>query len=1143
MPTAATNWARMMAFFDERFGEENAVFGHVLKIAVCVILTASPLDAKNRKQAAPPAPVYDEVLYQALHWRCIGPFRGGRVTTVTGVPSRPHVYYMGATGGGVWRTEDSGLTWKCLSDGFFKTGSVGAIAVADADPNVVYAGMGEAQVRGVTTSHGDGVYKSTDSGATWRHLGLEGTRQISAVRVHPQNPDMAYVAAQGNIWKPNAERGVYRTVDGGQSWELVLHVSDRAGASDLSMDPNNPRILYAAFWEHQRLPWKVISGGPGSGLYKSVDGGDTWNELTEGLPASMGKIGVAVSPADGERVWAIVEAKDGGLYRSDNGGKKWTRVNQDRVLRARSWYYTKVFADPLDRETVYVLNAPVMRSIDGGKSFSRIATPHGDNHDLWIHPRDNRVMINGNDGGANVSSNGGKTWTGQANQPTAQFYRVIADNRFPYYVYGGQQDNSTVAIPSRTVDGGILPRHWRAVGGCESAHIAFDPDDPMLIYAGCYQGIITEYDWRAQKSRNVMAYPFLGLGSDPIDQKYRFNWNAPILTSPHDRNVIYHAGNVILKSEDRGHSWVEISPDLTRDQEEKQGKGGGPITNEAAGAETYNTLMYVVESPHQAGVIWAGSDDGLVHLTRDGGQSWQNVTPPGVGEAMINAIEVSPHDPAKAYLAVYGYKLGDMRPHVFKTGDYGQSWTKVVNGLGPESTVRVVREDPVRPGLLFAGAEDGLHLSFNDGQVWQRFQRNLPVCPVTDLRIKDGDLVAATQGRAFWILDDITPLRQLDDSVAVAKAHLFKPRAAYRMDGFGPDPNTFGDSPRLQTRGDNPPNGALIYYYFAEKPDPKTVKLEILDAEGKTVRVFYPKKETKKGKKPKAQQADGGDKKTSDAGKGKKGKRRAKPAAAAKPSAEQAVAKAKTGEDDKEKKEPEDERRRTAPLPVKAGMNRFVWDQRGEAATRVPKLFVFGSVRGHKLAPGTYKARLTVDDWSQEQAFELVQDPRRPRSAEAFREQQDMLDDLWANLNQVQESIKRMRAVRDQVNALVKRVKKRDFGKQVQKAGKALVKRIGAWEKKVAQPQQKTFQDVINFPNRLNAHFIHLIGVVDGGDPPVTAGARARFDDLNAEWQTLQTEMTEILGAELDEFNRIFREQQTPAVIVPTFEEVTDQKQ
>ena len=1020
-------------------------------------------------QEEPEYPV-DPALMQGMKWRNIGPYRGGRAVAVAGVADDIFTYYMGATGGGVWKTEDGGVSWKNVSDGFFKTGSVGAVEVAASDPNVVYVGMGEAPIRGVTTSHGDGVYKSTDAGKTWTHLGLEKTRQISRIQIHPKNPDVVYVAAQGNQWTTNPERGIYRSTDGGATWALVLHVDEKTGASDLSMDPTNPRILYAAFWEHQRLPWKVISGGEGGGVYKSTDGGDTWEELTEGLPEMPGKVGVAVSPANPDRVWAMVEADDGGFFRSDNAGKTWTRVNKQRVLRARAWYYTHVIADPVDDETVYVLNAPMMKSVDGGRTFKPIPVPHGDNHCLWINPHDNQVMINCNDGGANVSFNGGKTWSTQTNQPTAQFYRVITDNQFPYHVYGGQQDNSSVAIASRTDDGGIGREDWYPVGGCESAFPAFDPDDPTLVYAGCYQGIISEYNHATKQSRNVMAYPFLGLGADPQNLKYRFNWNAPIVASPHDPTVIYHAANKLLKSTDRGNSWEEISPDLTRNEPEKHGNGGGPITNEAAGAETYNTIFYVVESPHEAGTIWVGTDDGLVHLTRDGGQTWQDVTPGGIGEAQVNAIDVSPHDPASAYLAVTRYKFGDYTPHVFKTNDYGQNWERVVEGIGEEAFVRVVREDPARRGLLYAGTETGLYISFDDGEQWQPFQLNLPVVAITDLAIRNNDLVAATQGRAFWILDDLSPLHQLNDQIAGADVHLFAPRAASRM---------AGGSNQMPGQGQNPPSGAILYYAFAEAPDTSTidVKLDILDGD-RVIRTITPK-----AKGPS----------TPGPGGGQAGQK----------------------------------------LPVKVGLNRFVWDLRHKNVTQVPKLFTFGSLQGYRVGPGTYTARLTVGEVEQSQSFEVVADPRKNLLPTDFREQQSMLASIYEMVDEIHASVAKMQQVREQVGGLIARAKGHPEADTIAAAGKVLMDRMTAWEEALVQPKQETFQDVINFPNKLNAEFIWLLGNVDSAGPPVTQGARDRFADLSQRWNEHRVEMNVLLEQEVAEFNMLVQQQAVPAVIVP----------
>ena len=707
---------------------------------------------RDRQQQTDDWQALPDSLFQAMKWRNVGPFRGGRSTTVCGVVGHPDLYYMGTVGGGLWRTENGGKVWRNISDGYFKTGSVGAVAVSNSDPNVIYVGMGEAPVRGVMTSHGDGVYKSTDAGASWQNVGLPKVRQISKVRIHPTNPDIVYVSAQGSPYAPTPDRGIYRTMDGGQNWEKVLFVNDGSGACDLSMDATNPRILYAAFWEHQRLPWQVVSGGEGSSIWKSTDGGNSWKKLEKGLPeAIMGKIGISVSPANPQRVWAIIESDQGGLYRSDNGGTSWRLINPDRVLRARSWYYMHIFADPQNAEIVYVLNAPVLKSIDGGKSFSPVPTPHGDNHDLWIDPNDNQRMINANDGGGNISYNGGRSWSVQSNQPTAQFYRVNTDNRFPYYIYGGQQDNSTVAIPSRVNGFGIQNADFHSVGGCESAFCAFDPDNPRYVYAGCYQGIITEYDQELEIEKDVMAYPYLGLGTTPSDAevRYRFNWNAPILVSQHDPSVIYHCGNVVLKSSDRGVNWEAVSPDLTRNIPEHLGKGGAPITNEGAGGEVYHTLAYFAESPFDADELWAGADDGLLHLTRDGGENWVNISPPGAGEGLVNSIELSTTQAGMAWIAFTRYKFNDFAPHIYVTTDFGQTWTEKVQGIAPQAHVRVVRADPERKGLLYAGTETGLYLSFDGGDHWQAFQQNLPIVPITDMKVHQGDLVISTQGRGL----------------------------------------------------------------------------------------------------------------------------------------------------------------------------------------------------------------------------------------------------------------------------------------------------------------------------------------------------------------------------------------------------------
>ncbi len=1075
----------------------SRVLSSIVLLTLLSLLFSSPVFAKRKapkeEPAAEAAPPVEPKLFQSMKWRNIGPFRGGRSTAVAGVVGDRLTYYFGSTGGGVWKSTDAGTTWKNVSDGFMKTGSVGAVAVAPSDANVVYVGMGEAEIRGVASSHGDGVYRSRDAGKTWTHVGLGKTRQISTIRVHPSDPDLVYVAAQGSPWTATPERGVYRSRDGGDTWEQVLFVDASSGASDLSMDLSNPRILYAALWDHQRVPWKVRSGGPGSGIHKSTDGGDTWEKLEDGLPELMGKIGVAASPARPDRVWAIVEAEEGGLYRSEDAGKSWKLVNPDRLIQTRSWYYMKVFADPKDPETVYVLNAPMMRSVDGGVSFTRIRGPHGDHHDLWIDPEEPQRMINGNDGGANVSWNGGRTWSTQGNQPTAQFYRVTTDALFPYRVYGGQQDNTSVGILSRSFGPGIGREHWMDVGGCESAWVAFDPDDPRLVYATCIVGLISELDVETRSSRDIMAYPYLGLGMDGKDVRYRFNWNAPVVTSPHERSVIYHGANVLLRSEDRGHSWTAISPDLTRNELEKQGRGGGPITNEGAGGEIYNTILYVVPSPHEAGTIWVGTDDGLVQLTRDEGETWSDVTPEGIGEAMINAVELSPHDPATAWIAVSRYKMGDFTPLAYKTEDYGATWTLRTEGIGEEAWVRVVREDPARPGLLYAGTETGLYVSFDDGERWQEFQLNLPVVPVTDLVIHDNDLVASTQGRAFWILDDLTPLRQMDEA-AEGDLVLLRPRDTIRLGGGGPKPPP--------GRGQNPPNGVQISYVLSEATveafepsapseddaeeepaeEPPALKLEILDAEGNVMRT-YPD--------PKAED-DGGDPPTGD--------------------------------------DPPDP---SKALPAEVGMNRVAWDFSREPVTRIPKLFSFTGFSGPWAPPGTYEVRLSLGEQVASQTFELLPDPRSSFTADDYAAQQRLVEEMWRTADELHATVKRVRAVRAQVEAQMKRVEDHPASEMITEAGEALVEALNDWEEAVVQAKTENFQDVINYPNPLGAQLLFVYMSAADADPPVMAGAEERYADLKAEWMDRQAEIESLLAENLAAFNALFLEHAVPAVLVP----------
>ena len=812
-----------------RPGPRSVSEAYSVLILLALLFTLCPT-AEVRAQDLP----VDPIAFESMQWRGIGPFRGGRSVASTGVVGDPLTYYMGTVGGGVWKTTDAGTTWRNVSDGQLRTSSVGAIAVAESDPNVVYVGMGEHAIRGVMTSHGDGVYRSTDAGRTWTHLGLDRTRSISRIRVHPNDPDLVYVAAQGAPYGANPERGIYRSEDGGQSWELILNVDEDSGASDLAMDMTNPRILYASFWEHRRLPWQVVSGGPGSGFWKSTDGGDTWTEINTGLPELMGKTSIDVSRADPDRLFAMVEADPGGgLFRSDDAGASWQLMSDDWTIRARAWYYIEVYADPLDEETVYVLNAPMMKSIDGGRTFTNVRVLHGDTHDLWINPDDNEVMINANDGGAHVSFNAGGSWSSISNQPTAQFYRVNVDNRFPYHIYGGQQDNSAIAIASRG-QGGVTWKDWYSIAGCESARPAFDRDDPRFVYAGCYMGIIGEWDHQTSSQRDVAAYPVMPAALQGREMKYRYNWSAPIVVSQHSPNVIYHASNHVVRSRDRGMTWDEISPDLTRDEDDKQGYGGGPITNEGAGGEIYGTLYALTESPHEEGVIWTGSDDGLVHITRDGGSSWQNVTPADWGEVMVNEIAVSPHDPATAYAAINRYKFNDFTPMAYVTYDYGESWKEISEGFEAEAWVHVVREDPRTPGLLYAGTEMGMYVSFNAGGLWQSLQLNLPNTPINDLIVqaRDNDLVVATSGRSFWILDDLSPLQQAmnQQDFEGGDHYLYEPRGTYRLAGGG----GFGGG----GEGQNGPSGAVMDLLLGEVSEDQTVTITIRTPAGDVVRTL-----------------------------------------------------------------------------------------------------------------------------------------------------------------------------------------------------------------------------------------------------------------------------------------------------------------
>jgi len=1027
---------------------------------------------------------YDTTFYSKMQWREIGPYRGGRSIAVAGHPDQPYTYYFGATGVGIWKTEDGGNTWINVSDGYLKVGIVGALAVAESDPTVIYAGTGESCIRG-NTMPGEGMYKSSDAGKTWQFIGLGAAQTISEIVVHPKNADLVYAAVFGHVFGSNPERGVYRSKDGGKTWEKALFVNEKTGAADIVLDPFNPRVIYAGMWEANRTPWSMSSGGPGSGIWKSTDGGDTWTNLTgnRGLPKGVkGKICLAASGAKADLVWAMVEADDGGLFRSDDAGKTWRRVNEDQRIRQRAWYYSHVYADPKNPETVYVLNTGFYKSIDGGRKLTGISVPHGDNHDLWMDPANPQRMIEANDGSVNVSYNGGKTWTDQQ-IPTAQFYHVFLDNQFPYYIYGSQQDNSTVAIPSRTTGGGIERTDWFEVGGGESGYIAVSPKDPNIVYAGNYGGYLTRYDRRNDQSEDINAWPDNPMGGGADSMRYRFQWTYPIMTSPHDPNVLYITGNVVFKSTNEGKSWSIISPDLTRNDKSKLVSSGGPITKDNTGTEYYCTIFAFAESPVRQGILWAGSDDGLIHVSTDAGAHWNNVTPKDLPEwSRISLIDPSPHDAGTAYVAAKRYELDDFRPMIYRTSDFGKTWKRIVKGIPDNEFVHAVREDPNRKGMLYAGTERGAYVSFDDGENWQSLQLNLPVVPVHDLMVqaREKDLVVATHGRGFWVLDDVTPLYQIADA-AKSSTYLYQPRLTYRMRGFG----GFG---RAGSKvGKNPPNGALVYYYFKNKPKDE-VKLEFLDAQGKLVKMFSSKEEQRDG--------------------------------------------------DAQQREPGEESpfgRRGGPqrLPADSGMNRFVWDLRYADATAIPGALLWGgSMRGPLAIPGTYTVELLSGKDTLKQSFEVKLDPRVETKQEDLLEQLTFLLKIRDKLSAVDGTVNTIRDIKKQMDDVSKRSQALPSRSTIRDAVSALEKKLSLIEGELIQVKIKSSQDALNFPIKLNNKIAALASSVGSADTRPTKQQYDVFAELSAKADGLLQNAKDIISTDVPALNRLVKEQDVPAIIL-----------
>ena len=1037
----------------------------ILVLSICCLQVQAQKKERVKQVAIPKEDVSDELLTK-VKYRSIGPYRGGRSAAVAGSYKNRTTFYFGATGGGVWKTTDGGSNWKNISDKYFG-GTIGAVAVAPSDESVVYVGEGENTMRGNVAEGLGGVWRSADAGRTWKNIGLNDGRHIIRLIVHPRDPNTVWAAVMGHLFGPNEERGVYKTTDGGKTWKRTLYINNQTGASDLVMEPGNPDVFYAGMWRVIRTPHSMESGGEGSGLYKSTDGGETWEPLInkKGLPKGLwGIVGVAVAPSNPEKVYAIIENANGGLFKSEDAGETWTLTSNDNNIRQRAWYYTKVYVDPKNENLVYCPNVNFMKSTDGGRTFQSVNTPHGDHHDLWIDPEDGKRMIVADDGGAQVSFDGGNNWSTMDNQPTGQFYIVTTDNAVPYRILGAQQDNTTVRIKSRTSGSGITARDWDVTAGSESGHVVADPLNPDIVYGGNYGGYLSRLDHRTGENRAINVWPDnpMGAGADVL--KYRFQWNFPIFFSPHNPKRLYTAGNHLFVTENEGQSWEMISPDLTTNDKTKQGPSGGPITKDNTSVEYYSTIFAATESGLEKDVLWTGSDDGLIHVSKDGGKSWNNVTPPDAGKWMMwNCIETDPFRKGTAFFAGTKYKLDDYTPYLYKTTDYGKTWTRITAGINNMHFTRAIRADRKVQGLLYAGTEFGMYISYNDGASWKPFQLNLPVVPITDIALKDNDLIVATQGRSFWVIDDLTIVQQKNAAILDKKLHVFSVNDSYRTEGGGR--RRRGAVAAEPNAGANPPQGTVINFYAKGITDSSKLSITINDKQGRPIKTFsnYTK----------------------------------------------AV---------------EDQ------MEVVEGMNQFVWDQNYPPAERADGMILWnGGIGSAKAAPGKYTGKIKYGNDSADFSFVIKPNPAYAATEADYDAQVSFLLSVRDKFNEVQKAIRNIRTVRSQIMELNSKIDVKSH-KEIKQLADSINKQITAVEEALYQTKAKSGQDVLNFPIRLNDKIAGLYGVASSGQNAPSRQVREVFADLSAQANLQLSKLKQVLDTDVKQLNKLINDKQVPVI-------------